>query len=58
MAIEAANININASGILNLKGSLIKLNNGSKPAAYVGSKTVGNQTLHTVMDGSPTVLLP
>ena len=58
LELEAPMININASSVMNLKGSIIKLNNGSKPAARLGSKTAGNQTMQTVVDGSPTVLMP
>ena len=58
LVIEATSININASAILNVKGSMIKLNNGGKPAARLGSRTVGNQAAQTIVDGSPTVLIP
>ena len=58
MVIEATNLTINAGAILDLKGSIIKLNNGSKPAARLGSKTAGNQATQTIVDGSPTVFMP
>ncbi|GAA0426566.1 hypothetical protein GCM10009133_38920 [Cocleimonas flava] len=51
-------LNMNTSGTLNLKGSMIKMNNGNKPAARLGSKTAGTQAMQTVLDGSPTVLIP
>ena len=51
-------LNLNAGAVVNLKGGIIKLNNGSKPAARVGSKTAGTPGLQTVIDGSPTVMLP
>lgn len=58
ITIESSNLNIRASGVLNLNGSIIKLNDGGKPAARLGSKTAGNQASHIIIDGSPSVMMP
>ncbi|MBC8209635.1 MAG: hypothetical protein H8E21_01110 [Gammaproteobacteria bacterium] len=47
-----------SGGSVNLDSSLIRLNKGNKPVVRVGSKTVGNQITQTVIDGSPTILVP
>jgi len=37
---------------------MIKLNNGGKPAARLGSMTSGNPGPQAIIDGSPTVFIP
>ena len=53
-----AGIDVNSAGITSIKGSIVKLNEGTQPAARIGSKTVGNQASQTVTDGDATVLVP
>ncbi|MGK0271676.1 MAG: hypothetical protein ACI88H_002342 [Cocleimonas sp.] len=45
LTIEATTMDLNASAIVNIKGAMIKLNNGGKPATTKGSMTNGAQAL-------------
>ena len=52
--LKAAQINIKATATTSIKGSVIKLNNGSKMAARVTSNVSGNK----IITGSTTVFVP
>ena len=58
LSIEATSMDLSASAIVNIKGAMIKLNNGGKPAAAQGSMTNGAQGPQTIINGSPTVMIP
>ena len=49
---------IDGQAITSIKGSIVKLNNGTKPIARVGSKTVGSSNSQQIIDGSTKVLVP
>jgi hypothetical protein len=58
ITIDATNIDLKAAGVINIKGSIVKLNGGGKPVATIGSMTSGGQGPHTIVNGSPTVFVP
>jgi len=47
-----------SAAIAEINGGILKLNNGSKPVAGVGSMTSGNPGAQTIITGSPTILIP
>lgn len=56
--LESAQVGLKATGAALIQGAAIRLNNGTKPAAFMGAKTQGGSTSQTIVDGSATVLLP
>jgi septal ring factor EnvC (AmiA/AmiB activator) len=52
------NLNLITKGRAKLNALTILLNNGTKPAAYLGAGTIGGPNAQVVKQGSSTVLLP
>ncbi len=55
-----ANLKMKGGALTSLRGSIIKLNNGGKPVAKLGSRTISPPVggPGTVTSGSPTVFVP
>lgn len=58
LTIDASSIDLNASSIINIKGSLIKLDNGIRSVAGQGSMTNGSSGAQIIVNGSPTIMIP
>jgi len=54
--VSPGSITVQASGALNLKGSLINVNNSGKPVARVGDHVIVGNSVGVITSGSPTVL--
>ena len=64
LTLSATDICIQATGTVDIKGALVRLNDGMRPVSGVGDTTggvsgaVGGMETGNVTSGSPTVLIP
>ncbi|HNT37991.1 MAG TPA: hypothetical protein PKO45_02610 [Rubrivivax sp.] len=49
---------LESAGMLQVKGAVVKLNNGSRAVAYQGAKTSGSASSQVINEGSATVFVP
>jgi hypothetical protein len=58
LKITAPTIEIEGQGLTEVKGSLLKLNGGTKPIARLGDTVTGGPGSGTIVSGSPSVMAP
>ncbi len=56
--LDAAKIELRSKGMASVRGATVSLNNGSRPVAFQGAKTAGNQSSQLITEGSATILVP
>ena len=47
---------LKTGGVVDLRGSIVKLNNGSRPLARVGDQVAGAGPMGTIVGGNPTTM--